>query len=726
MGKSNHVVKNSFISKVKFEEVGLRRKGMQTRQIKLVHDGIQYSWTGVSEEKYRNWINMTNGVPNTEDYTSVAFPFMLQIEPTSLCNLSCTLCPTGRRELNRSYRHMKSTEFRPIIDDMERYLLFLVLWDWGEPLMNPELPSMIRYASERGIKTVTSTNAHFLQNEAYVEELLSSGLTTLIVAVDSVSADNYKIYRKSGDLDAVLGGLRKAAAIKKRTGSETLINVRMVIMKQNEHEISAIEQMARNEGADVFTVKSLNPSCGIVAKDEELLPVNPQYRRYKYIPGTFERVRTDAICQRVWMMSNIFSNGDVVPCCYDYDSEMKIGNVFETPFTKLWNGTAYRALRRRIYNDMNSIPKCNHCGINFMLSECGWFVKVSDLRPGSGQAVPVDTTVHEAENSVRHTDYPRDMNISFSIIMPTYNRKGCIKNAVDSLLAQTYQDFELIVVDDGSTDGTGKYLKDIYEKEMAVGKIRFFELNQNNGAAFARNKGLKEACNNWIGYLDTDNLMHKDFLEMFAGSIRNSSSRQVFYAQIELRRSQDVIGRAFSFEELVLFNYIDLGVFIHSAGIYRELGGFDVSLNRLIDWDLIIKYTEKYQPTFVEKILLDYDDDPASTRISNNVSDNDAYKQVILNYFMRIPAPDFVHVYKYSLNIQQLKRDIAERDNLVNMLNNEIARLEAVTMQQQEIISHREAVLSMIESSGSWKLTQPLRFITQLLRNGNLLFRLFR
>ena len=69
--------------------------------IKLVHDGIQYSRDNVSEEKYQNFVLITNEALNTRDFTVSGFPFMLQVEPTSLCNLSCILCPTGRRELNR-------------------------------------------------------------------------------------------------------------------------------------------------------------------------------------------------------------------------------------------------------------------------------------------------------------------------------------------------------------------------------------------------------------------------------------------------------------------------------------------------------------------------------------------------------------------------------------------------------------------------------------------------
>lgn len=325
-----------------------RRNHMHTQPVRLVHDSIEYVWDSIPDEKYDNWVRMNQTELNTRDFAAWGYPYMLQIEPTSLCNLSCPLCPTGRKELNRPYRHMSLDEFKSIIDDMEQYLLFLVLWDWGEPLMNPELPAMIRYASERGIKTVTSTNAYLLNDEAYARDLLGSGLSTLIVAVDSIDPDNYEVYRRHGALESVLSGLDTAVSAKRQISSETLINVRMVVMKQNELEINAVEHMARQAGADVFTLKTLNPSCGVTALDEELLPVNPVYRRYEYMPGSLERVRSDSVCRRVWTMSNIFSNGDVVPCCYDYDSSMKAGNAFEKPFPEIWNSAGYREIRKRI------------------------------------------------------------------------------------------------------------------------------------------------------------------------------------------------------------------------------------------------------------------------------------------------------------------------------------------------------------------------------------------
>lgn len=77
----------------------------------------------------------------------------------------------------------------------------------------------------------------------------------------------------------------------------------------------------------------------------------------------------------------------------------------------------------------------------------------------------------------------------FSIIMPTFNRAFCICEAVDSVLMQNYPDFELIVVDDGSSDGTDMLLKERYGAEMACGRLKYLR-SGHEGVSAARNKGL--------------------------------------------------------------------------------------------------------------------------------------------------------------------------------------------------------------------------------------------
>lgn len=412
----------------------IRNKTMTYKKPVIIsHDAITYQWENVPNKKYYNWIKMTNGEFDTSDFAANGYPYMLQIEPTNLCNLACPLCPSGRNELSRERRHMKLNEFKSLIDDMEDYLLFLVLWDWGEPFMNPDLPAMIRYANERDIKTVTSTNGQFLNDESYLEDILTSGLTTLIVAIDSLCEENYEVYRVKGKLNKVLEGLKRLVALKEKLNSKTTINMRMVIMKHNEHELDQMRETAKHLGIDTFTVKTLNPSCGSTAIDEGMVPDKPEYRRYEYVRGTYQRIRADAMCSRVWIMSNIFSNGDVAPCCYDYNGEMRIGNIFNQKFTEIWDSRPYRDLRRKVYLDKNSMTKCRECGINFKLSPTGWFVESLDLSIKNGEAL---RAYHDNIASLRKL-YPQTIEYTKALEREIAYRDNHIASLNDQLREAT-------------------------------------------------------------------------------------------------------------------------------------------------------------------------------------------------------------------------------------------------------------------------------------------------
>ncbi|HEO8420177.1 teichuronic acid biosynthesis protein TuaG [Niallia sp. FSL W8-0635] len=99
---------------------------------------------------------------------------------------------------------------------------------------------------------------------------------------------------------------------------------------------------------------------------------------------------------------------------------------------------------------------------------------------------------------------------SVSIIMPSYNCKEYISFSIESVRAQTYTDWELLIVDDHSTDGTVELLK---EWEKADGRIRVFYRTVNGGAAIARNMALDHACGKYIAFLDSDDRWKKDKLE---------------------------------------------------------------------------------------------------------------------------------------------------------------------------------------------------------------------
>lgn len=350
---------------------------MNGNTIRFKFDAVEFVWRDVPDEKYDNFMKMRNIEASPDQFRVDGYPYMLQLEPTNRCNLKCPLCPAGTNQLGRPRRDMPLEEFQGLIDDMQNYLLFIVLWEWGEPFMHPKLPEMIRYAADRGIQIITSTNAHFLHDEDYLRRILTSGLATLIVAIDSLEQERYAVYRQNGSLSKAVQGLKTLVRLKKETGSRTRINLRMVIMKQNEHELPAMRRFAKRSGVDLFSVKSLNPSCGLDSKDEDLVPRNPAYRRYVYNEESFERIRLDCHCRKMTFMCSISANGEVIPCGYDFRSELNVGNIAEAPLSEIWNSSASQEMRRKLYHEKETIPKCAECSINYQLSEGGWVPEIA-------------------------------------------------------------------------------------------------------------------------------------------------------------------------------------------------------------------------------------------------------------------------------------------------------------------------------------------------------------
>lgn len=93
-----------------------------------------------------------------------------------------------------------------------------------------------------------------------------------------------------------------------------------------------------------------------------------------------------------------------------------------------------------------------------------------------------------------------------SVVVPLYNKKDSIGSTLESVLAQTYSDFELLVVDDGSVDGSAEIVSGYDDSRIRL--IR----KSNGGASSARNEGIRNACGEWVAFLDGDDLWEKDFL----------------------------------------------------------------------------------------------------------------------------------------------------------------------------------------------------------------------
>ena len=230
--------------------------------------------------------------------------------------------------------------------------------------------------------------------------------------------------------------------------------------------------------------------------------------------------------------------------------------------------------------------------------------------------------------------------------MPTYNRAFCICNAIDSLLAQTYQKFEFIIVDDCSTDGTEELVKKTYENEFKLGRFSYTKHKKNMKLNASRNTGLSLAKNEWILFLDDDNLLYKEYLETYANAILENPDYKIFYAQSILKDGGWCVGTKMDYAELLNHNFIDMGIYVCNRSIYNAYGNFDTNLKRRTDYDFILRTARTEKVFFIPKPLLHYNtgDYP---RIYNTESFEEASK-IIYEKMSKIYYPFYENVKQIS------------------------------------------------------------------------------
>ena len=288
-------------------------------------------------------------------------PFMMMLEPTNICNLRCPLCITGSNLMTREDGVMELENFRKLMDESGKHLVHLTLWSQGEPFVNRHFTEMVQIAKNKGIKTMTSTNGHFLVENA--DKIVESGLDVLIVAMDGASQETYEKYRVNGRFGKVYNGMKAVAEAKKRHKSKTPeIELQFIVMKHNEHETEKIRALAYECGAQVISFKTAQ----VYTQDQadEFLPVQEKYRRYELDSKGGIKTKSKEInfCRWILLCPVINWDGTVSPCCFDKNAEYGLGNVFtEGGMKKIWKSGAYAKFRKQIFSQRKKIPICSNC-----------------------------------------------------------------------------------------------------------------------------------------------------------------------------------------------------------------------------------------------------------------------------------------------------------------------------------------------------------------------------
>jgi MoaA/NifB/PqqE/SkfB family radical SAM enzyme len=302
-------------------------------------------------------------------YAEPALPHILHVGVTTKCNLHCPACPTGNGTLGRPAGHLSFEIYARAVDELLGALMFMLFWDWGEPLMHPRLPDMVEYAGRRGIMTVVSTNGTVANAERQIERLVSAQPSVVIVCVDGADQRTYEKYRTGGKLSRVLDTIRRLRDEKDRQGSPyPVIEFRTLAIRDNEQQMPELLKMAMDTGSDLFSVKSLRPyDYRGTNVDAELVPLEPTMRRYSYGKGGHDAAqRLDFTrlgplrCGKPHFSPTLNSDGTLAFCSYaSYPLEF-FGQVADTGFRHLWRSGHSRAIRTR-FTRMGGSESCETC-----------------------------------------------------------------------------------------------------------------------------------------------------------------------------------------------------------------------------------------------------------------------------------------------------------------------------------------------------------------------------
>lgn len=283
------------------------------------------------EVKYPTLSAVRDAVRNEGAFrrTSETSPVLgsVNLELTNHCNLRCTICPVNTT-MRRDKGFMDPALFRRVIDENPE-LRFVLAFQWGEPLLHPDFFDLVRYAADRGVRTMITSNGTHLTPENR-RKLLECGLARVTFSVDGDAATHFAI--RNYDLDTLRRDVRALVAERDAAGAALRIDVSMVVDAATEHALASF--LAEWRGvAD----------------------------RVQAIPRLVAQRRSEP-CRELWRGTLVVLwDGRVSACCVDSEGMLEVGDANVEPLRSVWNGERMRALRRS--HRAREFPAlCSMCG----------------------------------------------------------------------------------------------------------------------------------------------------------------------------------------------------------------------------------------------------------------------------------------------------------------------------------------------------------------------------
>ena len=285
-------------------------------------------------------------------------PFgLFNIELTNRCPMKCVMCPRTNH-MTREQGFMDIRLFKKIIDELSgtnaSFHNDKVVWlhHFGESLLHPQFDSFIRYAADKEIRTGLSVNPVML-NGKNIKSLLESGLHILYLSLDGHDDESFlkirgieHMYEKSHR--QVLDFLK----YKKENPCNMKIILSMIDFSLNEESIAAVkDEWESHDQIDGFLMKNYTTWDGAISEIKALAPESAAEKT---------RDNSAATCSFPWENMTVTWDGDVVPCCFDYNKKLVLGNALNHTLSHIWNDLPMQALRNEFLTGRvaNSLCRC--------------------------------------------------------------------------------------------------------------------------------------------------------------------------------------------------------------------------------------------------------------------------------------------------------------------------------------------------------------------------------
>ena len=264
----------------------------------------------------------------------------VRYEVTDHCNAHCIMCP--REKHTRAHGIMDNGNYSASINEIvELGAQQVVLTGFGEPMLDKHLEYKIEYAKRKGLRTYIITNGSALtENRAYL--LLMAGLDEMRVSFYGMSPETYNAVMRGLEYDKTVKALMQFLAIRDSLEIPCKVQLSYLVLPENEKDVQAFKDFWEPKVDYLEVWKPHNFGDG---KD---------YRKRMGIKKTCGRPEHGPL-QIQW-------SGDVIPCCYDYNNQIVLGNAFEQSIPEILNGRDYRALRdAHKKGEFYRFPYCDQC-----------------------------------------------------------------------------------------------------------------------------------------------------------------------------------------------------------------------------------------------------------------------------------------------------------------------------------------------------------------------------